>query len=149
MVEKSTSFTRTRSSNLFLKQGMSGNQGCYCLITNTSWKFRSRIWSLDVHHTAWSREYFGLVGLTVHSAKNQNQLNMFYNSVFGTVPVPCKKQGSFLARYGQYCDRIGENVRVSSPCSSSLPRAIQRGERVADADVPASNRSARLPSWHF
>ena len=54
-----------------------------------------------------------MVGLTVHSAKNQNQLNMFYNSVFGTVPVPCKKQGSLLAKNGQYCDSIGENVTVS------------------------------------
>ena len=96
------------------------------------------------------REYFGLFGLKVHSAKNQNQLNMLYNSASSV-----QKEMALLAKYGQYCDRIGvikhkalwwecHIVKVSSPCSSSLTRAIQRGERVADANVPASNRSARL-----
>ena len=54
-----------------------------------------------------------MVGLKVHSAKNQNQLNMLYNSVLCAVPVLCKKQGSLLAKNGQYCDRIGGNVTVS------------------------------------
>ena len=36
---------------------------------------------------------------------------------------------------------------VSSPSSSSLPRAVQRRERVADAKVPASNRTLILENF--
>ena len=60
----------------------------------------------------------------------------------------CVKYCAIVSNIMSLCQMLCHCVKhVSSPSSSSLPRAVQRRERVADAKVPASNRTLILDNF--
>ena len=61
---------------------------------------------------------------------------------------PCVKYYATVSNILSLCQILCHCIKhVSSPSSSSLPRAVQRRERVADAKVPASNKTLILENF--